>query len=117
MPWPVTPEATRELVGRGVPVLAETPPAPDLDGLRALWADVGASGLVQVAEQYLLMPGARRPARAGARRGDRRAPTPVQVSSTHLYHAVSLIRRLLGVASRPATVPAHARSPLRWSTR
>ena len=43
VPWPVTPGATRELVAAGVPVLAETPPAPDLDGLRALWADVGGA--------------------------------------------------------------------------
>jgi predicted dehydrogenase len=30
VPWPVTPDATRALVERGVRVLAETPPAPDL---------------------------------------------------------------------------------------
>ena len=35
-------------------------------------------------------------------------PTSVQVSSTHLYHAVSLIRGLLGVAYEPATVNARA---------
>ena len=29
VPWPVTPVATRELVALGVPVLAETPPAPE----------------------------------------------------------------------------------------
>ena len=57
VPWAAMPDATRELVGLGARVLAETPPAPDLPGLRALWADVGDSGLVQVAEQYLLMPG------------------------------------------------------------
>jgi hypothetical protein len=56
VPWRVTPELTRQLVRAKVGVLAETPPAPDLDGLRSLWADVGASGLVQVAEQYALMP-------------------------------------------------------------
>ena len=33
-----------EAVERGLPVLAETPPAPDLDGLRALWSAVGRPG-------------------------------------------------------------------------
>jgi predicted dehydrogenase len=107
VPWQVTPFATRELVALGVPVLAETPPAPDLDGLRALWSAVGASGLVQVAEQYLLMPG--HAARlATVHSGLIGEPTSVQVSSTHLYHAVSLIRGLLGVGYRPATVYARA---------
>ena len=73
VPWAATPDATRELVGLGARVLAETPPAPDVDGLRALWADVGDSGLVQVAEQYLLMPGARGTAGRRARGRDRRA--------------------------------------------
>jgi predicted dehydrogenase len=103
----VTPDATRELVAAGVPVLAETPPAPDLDGLRSLWADVGGSGLVQVAEQYLLMPG--HAARlAVVRDGVLGEPTSVQVSSTHLYHAVSLIRGLLGVGFDTAEVNARA---------
>jgi hypothetical protein len=47
------------LVGNGwraSRVLAETPPAPGREGLRALWSDIGASGMVQVAEQYALMP-------------------------------------------------------------
>ena len=107
VPWAVTPDAIRELVARGVRVLAETPPAPDLDGLRALWADVGASGLVQVAEQYLLMP-AHAARLALVRDGAIGVPTSVQVSSTHLYHAVSMIRGLLGVRFEPATVTARA---------
>jgi hypothetical protein len=107
VPWDVTPDATRELVAAGVPVLAETPPAPDLDGLRSLWADVGDSGLVQVAEQYLLMPG--HAARlALVRDGVLGEPTSVQVSSTHLYHAVSLIRGLLGVGFDAAEITARA---------
>jgi predicted dehydrogenase len=107
VPWTATPSVTRDLVGRDVAVLAETPPAPDADGLRALWSDVGASGLVQVAEQYLLMPGhaARREVIGRGTIGD---PTSVQVSSTHLYHAVSLIRGLLDVAYEPATVNARS---------
>jgi hypothetical protein len=35
-------------------------------------------------------------------------PTSVQVSSTHLYHAVSMIRGLLGVGFEPATVSARS---------
>lgn len=35
-------------------------------------------------------------------------PTSVQVSSTHLYHAMGLVRRLLGVAPGPAVVRASA---------
>jgi predicted dehydrogenase len=105
--WAATPGVTRELVDRGLAVLAETPPAPDADGLRALWSDVGTRGPVQVAEQYLLMPG--HAARLEVvRRGTIGDPTSVQVSSTHLYHAVSLIRGLLGVAYEPATVSARA---------
>ena len=107
VPWAVTPDATRELVGLGVRVLAETPPAPDLPGLRALWDDVGASGAVQVAEQYLLMPG--HAARlAAVREGIVGEPTSVQVSSTHLYHAVSMIRGLLGVGFEPPVVSARS---------
>ncbi len=105
VPWAATPGVVSEVVAAGVPVLAETPPAPDLDGLRAQWADVGSSGLVQVAEQYSLVPA--HAARAAAvRSGAIGAPTQVQVSSTHGYHAVSLMRAVLGVGYGPATVRA-----------
>lgn len=105
VPWPAMPETVREIVGLGVPALAETPPAPDADGLRALWSDVGASGLVQVAEQYLLMPG--HAARlAVARSGAIGAPTNVQVCSTHMYHATSLVRGFLDAGFDPVTVTA-----------
>jgi predicted dehydrogenase len=98
VPWPVNPEVIATAVGSGVRVLAETPPAPDEAGLRALWDRVGKHRAVQVAEQYLLMPGhaARREL---VRRGVIGKPTSVQVSSTHGYHAVSMIRGLLGVSA------------------
>lgn len=103
VPWAVTPELSRQLVAAGVPTLAETPPAPDLDGLRRLWDDVGDSGLVQVAEQYAMMPldAARLQLVKDGLIG---RPTSVHVSSTHLYHVVSLIRQFLGVTFEPATV-------------
>jgi predicted dehydrogenase len=103
VPWEVAPGFIRELVARGIPVLTETPPAPDLEAMRALWADVGASGLVQVAEQYPFMPlhAARQTI---VRDGTIGTPSSVQVSSTHLYHAVALMRAMLGVGLEPATV-------------
>lgn len=105
VPWAVTPSLVVELVERGVPVLAETPPAPDQDGLRGLWRKVGERGLVQVAEQYTRMP-AHAARIALVRSGVIGDPTRVDVSSTHQYHAVSLIRSLLGVGRGPAEVRA-----------
>ncbi|HEX3782085.1 MAG TPA: Gfo/Idh/MocA family oxidoreductase [Pseudonocardiaceae bacterium] len=105
VPWGVTPSLVVELVERGVAVLTETPPAPDLAGLRELWHKVGASGLVQVAEQYSRLP-AHAARLALVRSGVIGEPTRVDVSSTHQYHAVSLIRTLLGVGRGPAEVRA-----------
>lgn len=105
VPWAVTPTLVVELVERGVPVLAETPPAPDLDGLRRLWQRVGRSGLVQIAEQYTRMP-AHAARIALVRSGTIGDPSRVDVSSTHQYHAVSIIRTLLGVGRGPARVRA-----------
>ncbi len=107
VPWSANEAVVTELVAAGVRVLSETPPAPDLDAMRRLWAAVGATGRVQVAEQYLLMPG--HAARlAVVRSGTIGTPTSVQVSSTHTYHAVSLIRGLLGAGRDPVTVRASA---------
>ncbi len=105
VPWDATPGLVSEVVAAGVPVLAETPPAPDLVGLCEQWAEVGSSGLVQVAEQYGLVP-AHAARSAVVRSGAIGTPTQVQVSSTHGYHAVSLMRGLLGVGYGPVTVRA-----------
>ena len=103
--WDAMPAVVTELVEAGAHVLAETPPAPTAEGLRALWARVGATGRVQVAEQYMLMPG--HAARLAVVRGGAiGAPTSVQLSSTHLYHATSMIRSLLGVGMDDAVVNA-----------
>ncbi|MEO5834587.1 MAG: Gfo/Idh/MocA family oxidoreductase [Nakamurella sp.] len=94
-----------DLVAAGIKVLCETPPAPDPAGLRTLWAAVGDAEAVQVAEQYLLMPGhaARREI---LRRGVIGEPTSAHVSSTHGYHAVSMLRGLLGVGCGTTEVRA-----------
>jgi predicted dehydrogenase len=105
VPRAANPHIVADAVARGLPVLAETPPAPDLPGLRALWAAAGQTGLVQVAEQYPLMP-AHAARLAAVRSGIIGTPTQVQVSSTQQYHAVSLVRGLLGVGHAPAVVRA-----------
>ena len=104
-PRTATPGVIVDAVRRGLPVLAETPPAHDLDSLRALWSAVGDSGLVQVAEQYLLMPAYAARAAVVAT-GIIGTPSQVQVSSTQQYHAVSLIRGLLGAGRGPVSVRA-----------
>lgn len=103
--WPAMPGVVTALVEAGAHVLAETPPAPTADGLRSLWHAVGDSARVQVAEQYTLMPG--HAARlAIVRAGVIGTPTAVQLHSTHLYHAVSLIRSFVGAGFDDAVVTA-----------
>ena len=76
VPWDITPVLLRELTDRRIPVLAETPPAPDLDGLRAL-APLARTGRIQVAEQYQFQP----------------------------FHAARLERRAVGPAGPPVRGP------------
>jgi predicted dehydrogenase len=105
VPRAVAPDLTAIAVDRGLPVLLETPPATDLEGMRRLWDHVGSSGLVQVAEQYPLYPG--HAARVAlVQKGVIGQPTSAQVSSTHGYHAVALMRKFLSVGFAPATVRA-----------
>ncbi|GIF00758.1 Gfo/Idh/MocA family protein [Paractinoplanes rishiriensis] len=107
VPWEASPATILAAVEGGLPVLAETPPAPTADGLAALWRAAGGSGLVQVAEQYLMVP-AHAARLAAVRSGVIGEASQVQVSSTHQYHAVSLIRGYLGSLGSfgPVTVRA-----------
>lgn len=105
VPWDVTPTLLHELANLGVPVLAETPPAPDLDGLRAL-APLATNGRIQVAEQYQYQPfhAARI---AIARSGRLGRLSEARVSAAHGYHGVNLIRRLLGLDREPLRIRAN----------
>jgi len=105
VPWAANPDVVEAAVALDLPVLAETPPAPDLERLRALWAAVGRSGLVQVAEQYPRLP-SHASRLAVARSGAIGRVTSVHVSSTHDYHAAALMRAYLGLGFEPATVSA-----------
>ena len=95
VPHAVNPGIIADAVARGLPVLSETPPGDE----------VPDSPLVQVAEQYPLMPS--HAARlAVVRSGTIGTVTQAQVSSTQYHHAVALIRAYLGAGRGPVTVRA-----------
>jgi len=106
VPWAVTPTVVVELAERTIPTLAETPPAPDVEGLRGLYERVGPGARLQVAEQYPYQPlhAARLALVASGVLG---TVTQAQVSVAHGYHGMSLIRRFLGLAFEDATITAH----------
>ncbi len=108
VPWAANAGLIRDLVAAGVPVLSETPPAPHLDDLLALHADVQrAGGCVQVAEQYSFQPlhAARLRVAASGALG---TVSQAQVSAAHGYHGISLLRRFLGVTFEECTISGYA---------
>jgi hypothetical protein len=104
VPWAVNPGLVKALVAKGVPVLSETPPAPDLAGMEELFRFVRRrKGLVQVAEQVHLRPLHQAQARV-ARDGRLGVPREAYVSVSHGYHGISLMRRLLGLGFENAVI-------------
>ncbi len=75
--------------------------------MRALWSRVGARDLVQVAEHNMFMPAHRARLRM-VKEGLVGEPTSVQVTSNHLYHAVSIMRGLLDAGRGSTTVVANS---------
>ncbi len=107
VPWPANPGVIEALTERGIPVLSETPPATSIEEMAALFALTTKGARIQVAEQFHLQPlHAARIALAHSGRLGR--VSQAQVSVSHGYHGVSLIRRLLGVTFEAATIQARS---------
>jgi predicted dehydrogenase len=101
--WDSNPSVVEELIQAGVYVLCETPPAPTVEVLQKLWKAVGSSEMVQVAEQYLNLPG--HSSRLSiTKSGVIGEVTSVELSSTHGYHAVSIMRGFLQSGFEPTTI-------------
>ncbi|MCL2372256.1 MAG: Gfo/Idh/MocA family oxidoreductase [Defluviitaleaceae bacterium] len=100
-------EVSLKLLGMGVPVLLETPPATSLESLIHFHKSLPAGAKIQVAEQYPFQPmhAARLAFVAGGKLGQIQH---TQVSYSHGYHAVALIRQYLGVAYENAEITATA---------
>jgi len=105
VPRAVAPARVIELVDQRVPVLCETPPAADLEGLVQLYERVAGRAAVQVAEQYHLSP-LLNAQLAIARSGRIGSISQAVVAQCHDYHGISVMRRALGVRADEVTVSA-----------
>jgi predicted dehydrogenase len=94
-----------ELTRARTPVLCETPPAPDVEGLQRVSALVASGARVQVAEQYQYQPlhSARLALTDGGVIGD---VSMASLGVCHDYHAFSLMRRHLKITGEPAALRA-----------
>lgn len=110
--WEAAPVVTRQLVEKNIPVLSETPPAPDVEGLIEINKLLELGTKIQVAEQYHLQP--LNAARLSiAKSGKLGNVNEVNISACHGYHAMSLIRRFMGIGYENAVISAHTfKSPI-----
>ncbi len=97
------PDVIKSLAAENIPVLAETPPAPDLDKLIELNKLTLEGAKIQVAEQYHLHP-AHASRIAIANSGLLGTVSHAQVSFSHGYHGVSMLRKLLGIGFENAEI-------------
>lgn len=90
-----------------IPLLAETPPAATIEDLITLNRNVNKGARIQIAEQYFLTPlnQARLKIINSGILGD---ITHTQISISHGYHGVSLIRKALGVGYKCGKITSYS---------
>lgn len=90
-------EYLRQLAQMQVPVLCETPPAADTEGLNQLWHLAELKKMkIQVAEQYIFWP-VYAGIKAVTDSGIIGETSMAMISAVHDYHAVNLFRNFLGL--------------------
>ncbi|MFE5317833.1 Gfo/Idh/MocA family protein [Paenibacillus sp. NPDC056579] len=93
-----------DLADRGIPALVETPPAPDLESMLELYDQLSKrEARVQVAEQYQFHP-LHMSRQAAIKAGLLGTVTQATVSISQTYHAVSLMRKMLGIGFEDAVI-------------
>ncbi|MBI4979865.1 MAG: Gfo/Idh/MocA family oxidoreductase [Spirochaetes bacterium] len=105
VPWKASPNLILELAALDIPVLAETPPAPDIPAIDQLMTDIPKHARVQVAEQYPFQPHLAA-ALTVAQSGKLGIVSQVQASLAHGYHGMVMLRKLLGVHAEAASIRA-----------
>ncbi len=93
----------KQLIEKRIPVLSETPPASDITNLDELNGLVKNGAKIQVAEQYHLQPlnAARLKIIESGKLGE---ISQAYISSCHGYHAISLMRKFLGIKYENAKI-------------
>lgn len=106
--WQAAAQTNLLLLREGIPTLTETPPALEEEDLAALWALAQEkNACFEVAEQYFLQPYLQA-AQAIVDSGALGKVSDVTLSMMHGYHAVSVLRRLLGVGMQGCTISAQS---------
>ena len=92
----VSVDISLDLLRQGVPVLLETPVAPSIPDLARFKQSLPAGAKLQIAEQYPLQP-MHQARLAMIAQGKLGTPSFVQISNTHAFHAIALMRKYLGI--------------------
>ncbi|MCL2558984.1 MAG: hypothetical protein FWE07_00735 [Turicibacter sp.] len=101
----VSATVTMNIVNKGFPVLMETPAGKDIETMIALSKEVANGAKIQIAEQYPFHPlhAARQNIIADHKLGNIQH---TQVSFSHGYHGIALIRKFLGIGFENVEISA-----------
>lgn len=104
VPRQIVEEYLEVLMRKNIPVLCETPPAKNTEELQQLWkANERYHGRIQIIEQYFLHPLYKSWLQV-MDTGLIGEVSNVTLSALHGYHAVSMIRKFLGIQYEDCTI-------------